>query len=344
MKCKRKFDGRKLNQESKEALRLRGIQQILNGKTPEMVAESFEMNIRTVYKWLAAYHYGGWEALKSNSISGRPPKLSGEQMQWLAKTVNDKNPLQLNFVYALWTLGMIRQVIRDQFGISLSEVSVGRVMRRLGFTPQRPLHRAWQRDETLVNEWMAVEYPKIKARAKNEGATIFFGDESGIRSDYHSGTTWGKSGETPVVSVTGSRYRLNMISAVSAKGEFRFITVDGSVNADVFRKFIKRLVAGMKQKIFLVLDNCRIHHAKKVKELVDSMSERIELFFLPAYSPQLNPDELAWAHVKGKLGRQSVKSKDDLKTKVLSALRALQKTPEIVRSFFQCPTCLYTQV
>jgi transposase len=247
----------------------------------------------------------------------------------------------LSFPFALWTLAMVRELIWRKFDVRLSEVSVGRLLRTLGFTPQRPLYKVWQQDPVLVERWQQEEYPKIKARAKKEKALIFFGDESGIRSDYHAGTTWGECGKTPAVKCTGSRHRLNMISAVNANGHFRFMTVDGSVNAGIFCEFIRRLIEGMEQKIFLILDNHKIHRAKKVKDLVVSLDGKVELFYLPPYSPELNPDELVWADVKKKVGRATVFSKDNLKHRIMGALRSLQKLPEKIRSFFSHPTCQY---
>jgi len=210
MECKRKIDGRKLDRRAKEALRLRVIEQVRSGASPETLARVLDINPRTVYRWLAKFHYGGKDALKAKPIPGRPPKLSGEQMSWIASTVREKNPLQLQFPYALWTLAMIRELIRTRFNVRLSEVSVGRVMRTLGFTPQRPLHRAYQQDPVLVEKWRTEEYPKIQKQAKKEKALIFFADESGIRSDYHKGHTWAPEGKTPVVEATGARFSLNI--------------------------------------------------------------------------------------------------------------------------------------
>ncbi|NTV47480.1 MAG: IS630 family transposase [Chlorobiales bacterium] len=230
------------------------MRRIHAGESPESVAAGMGINRRQIYRWLAAYHYGGEEALKAKAIPGAPPKLNAKQMEKLAGLVRDKTPLQLKFEYALWTLAIIREVIRREFGVRLSEVSVGRLMKRLGFAPQRPLYRAWQQDPKLVDEWQTHEYPKIAARAKREGALIFFADESGIRSDYHAGTTWAPIGETPVVKATGARFSLNMLSAVNAQGHFRFMIVDGRVNAGVFRDFLKRLVTDMDRNIFLIVD------------------------------------------------------------------------------------------
>jgi transposase len=341
MKCKRKFDGRKLDHKVLEAIRKRAVQQVLDGKSAEDVAEALDMNPRTMYRWLEQYHYGGWDALKAKPVPGRPPKLNASQMQWLAKAIREKDPRQLSFPFALWTLAMVRELILRKFDVRLSEVSVGRLLRTLGFTPQRPLYRAWQQDRALVERWQQEEYPKIRERAQKEKALIFFGDESGIRSDYHAGTTWGERGKTPVVPSTGSRYSLNMISAVNPNGHFRFMTVEGSVNAGIFCGFIERLIEGVDQKIFLILDNHKIHRAQKVKKLVSSLDGKVELFYLPPYSPELNPDELVWADVKKKVGRVAVFSKDHLKHRVMGALRSLQKLPDKIRSFFSHPTCQY---
>jgi transposase len=224
-------------------------------------------------------------------------------MQLLSRIVREKSPLQFSFPYALWTLATIRELIRRKFSVALSEVSVGRLMRRLGFSPQRPLYRAWQQNPALVESWREEAYPEIAARAKREGALIFFADESAIRSDYHAGTTWSPVGKTPVVETTGARFSVNMLSAVNAHGGFRFMTVDGPVNASVFREFLKRLITGMDRKIFLIVDGHPAHKAKMIRSFVEENADAIELFFLPPYAPELNPDELAWAHLKARIAK-----------------------------------------
>ena len=264
-------------------------------------------------------------------------------MARLARIVYTKNPLQLNFEFALWTLAMIRVLIRREFAVSLSEVSVGRLMRRLGFSAQRPLYRAWQQDPALVERWRAEDYPKIAARAKREGALIYFADESGIRSDHHAGTTWAPVGQTPVVKATGARYGLNMLSAVNALGHFRFMTVEGRVNASVFRDFLKRLITGMERKIFLIVDGHPAHKARLVSRFVEDNADAIELFFLPPYAPELNPDELAWAHIKTRIAKATTQTKDELKAMVERVMHRLQKMPEIVAGFFHAPTCAYAK-
>ena len=341
MECKKIFDARKLPRDAKEQLRKAAVKRVEAGESPELVAEGLGINRRTIYRWLSAYHYGGEEALKAKPIPGKPPKLDGKQMRKLARIIRTKNPMQLKFEYALWTLAMVRVLIRQEFGVRLSEVSVGRLLKRLGFSPQRPLYRAWQQNPALVEQWREKEYPEIEARAKREKALIFFADESGIRSDHHAGRTWAPKGQTPLVKATGARFSLNMLSAVNAKGHFRFMTVEGRVTATVFRDFLKRLITGMDRKIFLIVDGHPTHKAKLVKKFIADNSDRIELFFLPPYSPELNPDELVWAHVKTRIGKTTVQNKAEL---ISVAIRALQKMPRLVSSFFHNPTCSYASL
>jgi len=341
MKCKRATDARKLDRKALESLRIHAVQQVLAGESPEVLARAIGVNRATLYRWLNRYHYGGWEALKRRWPPGRPPKLGPEQMAWLARTVRAKNPLQLGFPFALWTLGMIRELIRERFGVRLSEVSVGRLLRTLGFTPQRPLARAYEQDPVLVERWKAEAYPKIRRLAKEERALIFFADESSVRSDCAGGRTWAPRGRTPVVPRAGARFSLNMISAVSPRGECRFMVHEGTATADTFCTFLKRLAAGVDRKIFLIVDGHRIHRARKVRALLKAMKGKIRLFFLPPYAPQLNPDELVWAQVKRRVGRQVVRDREALKAVVLGVLRSLQRMPEKVRSFFRAPECRY---
>ena len=341
MKCKKAFDARQLKHDALETLRKSAVDRINSGESPEFVAKGLGINRRTIYRWLSAYHYGGEEALNAKAIPGAPPKVNASVLQNLATIVREKNPLQEKFEFALWTLAMIRELLRRDFGIKISEVSVGRLMKRIGFTPQRPLYRAWQQDAQLVDSWLATEFPQIKARAKREKAMIYFSDESGVRSDYHSGTTWAERGKTPVIKATGARYGFNIISAVNASGHFRFMIVEGTVTARIFINFLERLIVGTSKRIFLIVDGHPTHKAKIVKEFLKKNVDKIELFFLPSYSPELNPDELVWAHLKGRLSRGVSQTKEELKANAYSILKRIQKLPDLVISFFHHPTCRY---
>jgi transposase len=194
--------------------------------------------VRTVFTWLAKFSDGREEALLAKPVPGRPPKVSDEEMRWIAQAVRTHPPQQFGFDYALWTLSLIAQLINHQFGKSFSLAAVSGVIKLVGFTAQKPLYQAWQQDAVLVRRWETETYPEIRAQARSVGATVYFADDAGIRSDYHTGTTWAPVGETPVVTVTGRRFSLNMISAVSPRREFRFMVHDGSVTSPIFKEFL----------------------------------------------------------------------------------------------------------
>jgi transposase len=342
----RENDGRKLDHRTLEVLRLRAVEQVQAGAHPEDVAETLGLHRKTVYGWLAKFREGGRDALRAKPVPGRPPKLSGSQIARLYEMIVGSDPRQLSFAFALWTREMVRQVIRREFGVGLSVVSVGRLLRTMGLSPQRPLYRAYQQNPEAVARWKEEEFPAIRAAAKAEGATIYFADEAGVRSDYHSGTTWAPVGRTPVVRATGARFSLNMLSAVSAQGALRFTVHDGTVNAAVFIDFCKRLLHDTERAgggpVYLVVDGHPAHRAKATTAFVASTDGRLRLFFLPGYSPELNPDEWVWKNVKhDRIGKTGVTSQDDLKSKVISALRRLQKLPALVRGFFRDPHLHY---
>jgi len=329
------MDARNLNHQTLTELRKRGVGSVQEGQSPEVVAKALGINRATMYGWLSRYRQGGWHALDAKKRGGRKPKLDGKALRWIYKTIADKNPLQLKFTYALWTAKMVGELIHQRFGIQLSKASVCRLLGQLGLTPQRPVWRAYQQKPDAVQKWLQEAYPQIKQLAQKRKALIFFGDEAGLRSDHHAGTTWAQKGKTPVVSSTGARFGLNIISAVSAQGEFRFMTVKGRVNAAQFMDFIKRLLHGSARTIFLIVDGHPVHKAKSVARYIETVKDRFQLFFLPPYSPELNPDERVWNDLKNNaIGRQSIQSPQQLRTAVISHLRFIQKTPDRVRSYY----------
>lgn len=338
-----KDDARKLDHATLEALRMRAVRSVQDGESPEDVARTIRVTPRAVYRWLALYRRGGWNALKAKPLAGRPAKLSGGMLRWLYQTVTQKNPLQFSFRFALWTREMVAELIERKYGIRLSRNSVGRLLAQLGITPQKPLYKAMERDETLVHKWLKTEYPKIKQQAKTQGADIYFGDAAHIRSDHHAGRTWGKKGETPVVVTTGARHAMSLISAITSKGRMRFmVKPTGGVNADVFIEFLKRLLAGETRRVFLIVDRGPAHRAKKTKAFVETLGGRLKLFFLPPYSPDRNPDELVWKHLKADtVGRMVVTGNADFRSKVVASMRSLQKNPGKICSFFQKPSLRY---
>jgi transposase len=329
-------DARRLTHKELTELRKRAVAAVQNGDSPETVARVFGVNRSTIYGWLARYRSGGWGKLNAAKRGGRRPKLDAKALAWLYDAITMKEPRQFQFSFALWTSQMIVGIIWKRFGIKLSRSSVCRLLNQLGITAQRPLWRAYQQDPERVEQWLKEEFPAIRALAERENAEIWFGDEAGVRSDAHAGKTWGKRGRTPIVSTTGARFALNIISAVSPRGDFRFMCVKGRVNADVFIKFLRRLLCGCERKVFLIVDGHPTHKAKKVSRFLESMSGRLQLFLLPPYSPELNPDELVWNDLKNNaIGRKVITGPDQLKAEVISFLRYLQKTPERIVAYFR---------
>lgn len=335
-------DARKLTHEELTALRRRGVTAVQNGESPEDVARILGISRVTIYNWLSLYRSGGWDALNAKKRGGRKPKMDAKSMEQLYKAITEKTPDQYRFPSALWTSKLVGRLIKERFGIRLSKASVCRLLKQLGLTAQRPLWRAYQQSPERVEQWIEGEFPAIRARAKQEKAEIWFADEAGVRSDAHAGTTWAPKGKTPIVSTTGARFGLNIISAVSPRGNFRFMCVKGSVNAGVFIVFLKRMIKTTDRKVFLIVDGHPSHKAKKVAKFVEGVADRLELFFLPPYSPEMNPDELVWNDLKNNsLGCKAISSLDELKREVISYLRFIQKTPERVISYFKAPTTAY---
>jgi transposase len=339
----RKDDARKLDHVTLEALRIRAVGMVHTGESPEVVGKALGLNRTTIYEWLALYRRGGWGALKAKPVPGRPPKLTGGQMKWIYDTVTQKNPLQLKFEYALWTREMVATIIHGKYKMRLSPASVGRLLAQMGITCQKPLHKAIERDEALVQKWLKAEYPKIKKMAQIQGAEIYFGDAAHIRSDHHAGRTWGKKGETPIVLSTGSRHGMSLISAITSRGKMRFMIKEkGSVNSDVFITFLKRLMVGARKPIYLIVDGGTAHRSKKTRAFVETLGGKLKLFLLPPYSPDRNPDELVWKHLKADtVGRMVSTGKASFKSNVVSSMRSLQKNPNKIRSFFQKPSLQY---
>ena len=338
----KKLDARKPTHKTLEEIRIRAVTQVQQGKSPEEVVAALGMTRCCIYNWLAAYRSGGWNALKAKKLYGRPKKLTGKEMEIIYKIIIHGNPRQYRFSFALWTLGLIQKLIYMKLGIKLSTVSVWRLIRQLGLTCQRPLFRAYQQNKKAVDSWLKFTYPKIRALAKKAKADIFFGDEAGIGSDFHAGTTWAPKGETPTVISNGQRFGLNIISAISPRGEMRFMIVDGTIKSREFITFLSRLLVGVKRNIFLIVDGHPIHRSKRIKEYVASTNGKLGLFYLPGYSPELNPGEFVWNDLKNQvIGRKFVSTKDDLKSMVLGGMRSVQKKPKKIKSYFQAKHTQY---
>ena len=338
----KKHDGRTLRHDVLTELRKRAVSRVQEGESPEAVIRAMGFCRASIYNWLAMYRAGGWDALDARKRGGRPRKVSARMIAWVYRVVTGGDPRQYKFPFALWTRNAIAILLYRRYGVRLSANSVGRLLAHLGITPQKPLWRAYQQDPERVRQWIQAEYPAIARQAQQERAEIWFGDESGVRSDYHAGTTWAARGKTPVVRTTGARYRLNMLSAVNRRGKMRFMIEAKGLNADVMCRFLDRLMAGQKRRVFLILDGHPIHKSARLARKVSGFDGRLKLFLLPPYSPELNPDEGVWREVKGhRLGRAGIFGFADLKSKALGALRHLARRPDKVRALFRTHTTIY---
>lgn len=260
-------------------------------------------------------------------------KLNDAQLQELYTLLVGTDPRRLSFGSALWTRAMVGELILRRFKVRVSIATAGRVLRRLGMSPQKPLYRAYQQDPEKARAWKSEIYPEIRRRATEEDAEIFFADEASVRTDFHAGTTCAPVGRTPAVKVTGARTSVMMISAVSPKGKLRFMVHDEDLKSEEFITFCRRLLDDVPdKKVFLIVDGGRIHTAKMTKRFVER-TERLELFYLPPYSPELNPDEWVWRNVKhNRVGRQAARSHGELRLFATAALHRLQKLPRLASS------------
>lgn len=329
------------NRRSSHEERIQAIQLLEQGYTKAEVAGILNVAESSVYGWQALYRKGGLAALSTKIASGRKSLLDDKQMMRLSRLLRLR-PRQLEFDFGLWTRKRVRELILREFGIDYSEQNVGRILKMLGFSPQRPTYQAIQQDEQKRRKWMEEIFPAIKKRADEEGAKIFFADEAGCRNDHQSGTTWAPVGETPVVEFTGKRESIGMVSAISMRGEMSWMLFEKSMNSLLFIEFLKELLADKKGKIFLILDNVSYHKSKVTKAWVEEHKDRIELFFLPGYSPDLNPDEWVWNNVKNDNVARIVPNRPGQLYEIAEkALRMLRNVPEKIQGFFSDPHLAY---
>lgn len=338
-------DARTIAPAAQEQLRLQAARLREEGRSLREVAQICGVAPTTVSEWHTRYREGGADALrqrKRGRREGEQRDLSAAQEKKLHRWIANKTPEQMQFPFMLWTRRVIAALIEREFGVKLSLSSISRYLARWGLTPQRPLKRALEQDAGVIRQWLDVTYPEIEARAKAEGAVIYWGDETGLRSDCAFGRGFAPAGQTPVATLPAKRVRAEVISAVSNQGLMRFMIYDGGMNAQRLIRFMRRLINDSDRKVFLILDNLRVHHARKVRVWVARHSDEIEIFHLPPYAPELNPDEYLNGDLKGRIhsGLPHTEQKG-LKRALLSTLRSIQRTHGHVRSYFRHPKVRY---
>jgi transposase len=321
--------------------RKQAVKAVMGGEVVALVARVNRVPLRTVFGWLARYRQGGWHALRNGERSGRPRKINEEVMRWLYDAISLGDPRQHQLPFCLWTLNVVRALLKKQWEVSLSKSAVCRLLQHLGLSPQRPIYRSYKRCPTEMETYLQTTFPELKKQAKLREAEIYFVDESSIRSDHHTGTTWGLVGQTPVVEDSGDRFGIKLISAVTLRGDMRFAAIEERMNSEVFIGFLQKLRSDAGCPIIVIADNARYHTSAKVAAFVASTNGDITLANLPRYSPELNPDEQVWNHAKRKLAQSFIDSKEVMKATVLSIMQSIQKTPALVQSFFRLPGTCY---
>lgn len=336
-------DARLLNPKAQEELRRRTVSAVLNGMSQTEAVKVFGVARSSVANWIRLYRQGGQKALKIKKRGRRRGTcLEPWQAAQTVRAITDHCPDQIKLPWALWTCEAVGQYLHEHFGVKLSRWTVARYLKNWGMSPQKPMRRAFERNPEAVQRWLEVEYPTIHQQAKLEHGEIHWGDESGFRSDHQTGTTWALRGQTPVVQISGKRFRLNMISTITNRGLLRFKVFAGRFNTDVFISFLKRLLKTTDRKVFLIVDNLSVHKAKAVKDWLVGKENEIQIFYLPPYCPELNPDEYLNNDVKSNaVGRRRAKDQDELGKNLRGYLRSTQRQPEIVKRFFHAKSVKY---
>jgi len=339
-----KRDGRKLDHKTLEEIRRMAVQRVWDGEKPSAVIASYGFSRQIIYKWLreARVKGRGLRALASRKGTGRPRALTPKQEQQIFRWINGKDPRQHGFDFGMWTRLIVRKLIADKFEANLGVTAVGKLLAKLGLTPQKPLKRAYERDPVAIEAWKSEVYPAIAKRAKKRNAEIFFWDESGFRADAVQGKTWGVKGQTPIILVPGTRQSVSAASAVNARGGFWCATYKGGMNAELFIALLKAMMFRRKKPVLLILDSLPAHKAKIVKDYVASTEGKLEFHFLPGYAPELNPDEMVWNYMK-RTGpaRKPLAKGDSLHDRIDVELQQIQENRALVRSFFRAESVSY---
>ncbi len=333
-----KEDFRKVKDEARDIIRVRAIGMIKKGIQKKEVAFILGVHVNTITNWWKKYQINGNKGLKGQKrgIKSEDKKLLNKsQEKKIQSLIIDTMPDQLKLPYALWTRKAVMELIEREFDIKLAINTTGDYLRSWGFSPQKPKKKAYEQNPKQVQKWLEEEYPSIKHKAIGENAEIHWGDETGARNNSQHGRSYAPKGRTPVKKSMAKRFSVNMVSSVTNQGKVEFMIYSGTMNAERFITFMKQLIKGKERKIYLILDNLRVHHSKIVKQWVTDNISKIELFFLPSYSPEKNPDEYLNCDLKYGLSIKPLpKNQDQLKNHVEQHMVMLQNNEERVRKYF----------
>lgn len=332
-----KTDARHLDAATQAHLRRLVVLAVRDGMKQTEAAKKYRVSLRAVNKWAALDRVGGLKALKPKR-RGRPAgggRLNAKQAVRIRSLVIGKLPDQLKLPFYLWTRAAVAELMVREYGLRVSLTTVGRYLKAWGMSPQKPVRRAYERNNEAIARWLSEEYPAIARQAKREKAAIYWGDEMGLRSDHVTGTSYAPMGQTPVIQATGQRFGCNMISAITNKGALAFMVFTGKFKAPALVDFMRRLLKQSVGKVYLIVDGHPVHKSRQAKQFVAENALRLRLILLPGYCPELNPDELLNQDVKtNALGKSRPRNKDEMMTTLRSHLHRRQKQPQVIRNLF----------
>lgn len=340
-----KIDARKHSPETQYEIRKQVVRLRKQGIPNKVLAQGVGISIGCASKIWQSYKKEGSRAIKLGRRGrrmGEKRTLTTEQEAQVKQALIDKTPDQLKLPFALWTRDAVKLLIRQRFSLEMPIRTVGEYLKRWGFTPQKPVKRAYEQSSEAVKNWLKTDYPFIASRAKEEKAEIHWGDETGIQTGANRVRGFALKGEKPIVNVVAKKSHVSMISAITNQGKVRFMMYQHAMNSELLIKFMTRLTKDAGRKVFLILDNLRVHHGKNVKQWLDEHKEQIEVFYLPSYSPELNPDEYLNSNLKTKVhSGPPIRNRKDLEMKTRSFMRTLVKRPVHVCSYFKHPKVSY---
>lgn len=325
----------RLHERRKQVVRLHKL-----GMKIMQIVPMTGLSYPTVRSAIDLFDSGGWSAVKPSPrgrARGDGRVLSQVQEDTIQRLIIDTRPEQLKMDFHLWSRAAVGQLISQEFGIKLQVRSIGKYLTRWGFTPQKPIKRAYEQSPAAVQAWLEGEYPAIEQRARAEGAEIHWGDETALVNTDVRGRSFSPAGKTPVaMAVGGTRHKLSMIATVTNQGKARWMIIDEAFDAEKLIEFLQALIKDAGKKVFLILDNLRVHHSRLVKAWVAERHDQMELFYLPSYSPQLNPEERLNADLKQEMGKRvPVRTKAKLRQAANDHMAMLEQNPERVMSYFQ---------
>jgi transposase len=338
-------DARQLSDEELQVLRLRALHGIELGYSEVDLADLLGVCNETISRWWSAYTTEGLSSLPGDR-TGRPPGsgrlLSDQQARHLQGLIDNQSPEELGIPHALWTRRAVRDLTRKECGIDLAERTVGAYLRRWGYTSKKPSRHSRYQDPDEVVQWLEETYPAIEAQAAREDAEILWTDEVGVEADQHPGSGYARIGERATMEVPGPHIRVNQITAISNEGTIRFMTYKGALHAAVFLLFLRKLVAKATRKILLIADRLQAHKTPEVLAWLEDHQDKIEVFYLPAYSPELNPVEYLNNDMKGAVNKVGLpEDRGTLHTRILAFMGGLANLPTHVISYFLHPWVQY---